>query len=148
MNYFNSVVENIITYLSKDESLSDISFLRTYPLTDKPSPIDKVYITVGLTGIDILKKTFSDYIGDIANKSVYGRQANVSLSIKVYSPRRLGGEGCIEVFERVCNSLLFGQKEYAIQNIECRGIDYDLQLTSVILSSTVKMDIFLENKEV
>lgn len=148
MNCFNSMVENIITYLSKDEGLSDVSFLRTYPLSDKPSPIDKVYITVGLMGIDILKKTFSDYIGDIANKSVYGRQANMSLSIKVYSPRGLGGEGCMEVFERVCSSLMFGQKEYAIQSIECRSIDYDLHLTSLILSSTVKFEIFLENNEV
>ena len=144
MDCFNSIIDDIILHLSEDKSLSDIVFLRTYPKSERPSPLDKPYVTVGFLGIDIMKKAFSDYIGELSGSKVCGRQANITLSIKVYSPKRLAGEGCMEVFERVCDSLLFGERKYLIENIECKKIEYDLNLTAINLTGSLKMSTFIK----
>ena len=146
MNCFNYIINEITEGLSSSENLSDISFIKSYPLTQRPSPIDKVYVTIGFIGIDILKRTFSDYIEQLSSSKIYGREVNISLRVKIYSPKRRGGEGCIEAFERVCDWLIFGQKDYSIKSIENTKIDYDPNLTSMTLSSVLKMSAIVKNE--
>ena len=144
---FNAVVEKIISLFSEDENLSDITFLSSYPSTDKPVPMDRTYVTVGFRGAKIATNSFGDYQGESLNSVMYGRRAEINIGIKIYCPLKEGGNMCADVFSRLCDSLMFRDRGFAIEKAQCGKINFDMDVSAMSLEAEIEIKSIIGGRE-
>lgn len=147
MQGFDSVIDKIISLLSEDQALKDVNFISFYPISDKPVPIDKTYVTVGLKGIKILSKGIGDYQGISENKSVYGSKSVITVSIKIYSATKFGGNECLRTFSKICDSLMFRDRGFAVDKAECGKIQFDRNTSALVMECEIDINTILGHKE-
>ncbi len=147
MGVFDSVVNNILNFLKQDKDLSGIDFVIAFRPIRKANPLLKPLVTVGLSGVEINNQSMGGYLGLVNNNEVYGKSAKVSCLIKIHCPVNLGGEKCIEVFSQICNSLVFKNLEYQIEDISCKDIDHVTNGNCYTLDCVLKVNTFVTESE-
>lgn len=143
MGLFDSIVDTLKQGLSGDGSLSDITFINAYPGMKKTTPLNSIYATLEFSGIDISNGFFNDYLGLNLGNEIYGKEAIMTIGLKIYTPQSIGGERCAEIFSRICSSLFFAGNSYNIRSLNCSGIEYNPKISAFVLGSSIELSMFI-----
>lgn len=147
MAIFDELVESVRTTLSNDQQLKDIQFVHAHRVKRKPSPLKKVYVTLGIDGVQIENSAFANYLGNENGKEIFGRCAHVSIQCRIYSPQNLGGLPCSDAFSRISSALLFRQSELRVDSVSCKDVKYNTSAGDFLLECVIKLFILLGEQE-
>lgn len=123
MGIFDEIIEETVTLLKSDGALSSCRVFKAHPDQFHQSPLSKVTVTVSFAGAEIANAAMGDFLGARAAGDFYGKSADITLNITVWSPLRLGGEAAWTAASDVCGALMFSDLGFC--SVQCGEISYD-----------------------
>lgn len=108
MSQFDAAVSRVMEHLKGDPALSGIRFVSGYPANPRTSPVKHPTAAVALQGVQLRCGGLGGYLGSTELQELNGNRVELRVSIRIYSPLPLGGEGCADAFSRICSSLMLG----------------------------------------
>ncbi len=141
MIIFNDIVFELKNILSEDSNLNYISFVDSYRHQKKPNLFKKTCVTLGIKSIDIKDKSLGNYLGITNNISCYGKNLDISISLKIYPEMNGAGTDLINVFSDICDSIFSSDIKHEIIGIKCLDIKFDNYAESLVLECIIKMNI-------
>ena len=114
MGLFDQIIEETVALLKSDSALSSCRILKAHPDQFHQSPLSKVTVTVSFAGAEIANAAMGDF---------YGKSADITLNLTVWSPLRMGGEAAWTAASNLCGALMFSGLGF--MNIQCGEISYD-----------------------
>ena len=123
---FSKIIETLTEMLSSAPELSGISFVPEYRSETCPYPLSNPMVTVGLISAETYPVSFGDYLGDSGDTlgTLWGRKADITLSVNAYSPLTDGGIGCFKIMSKVTDYLIFSSV-LSSAKITCSDTVYD-----------------------
>lgn len=146
MTVFEELAGQIVALLKADARLSDIRF--SAALLPKPANFGgALCAAVGVGPVKILPDALGDAIGEENGAAVSGRRAEISVTVQLYAPVRLGGGACVDAFSRISDSLLFGENGLCLQSISCGRVAYLAAASAFQLEGTIGVTAYLSGGE-
>lgn len=143
MSVFNDVVEKIKLDLSQSTELSGIKFVDADREEKVPNPIKNVYVSLGISKIDIKEGALNAYLGMTSVGEQYGNHAEIYVEMKIFAPRKNGGKLCYDAFSKIYEDLLYRRRLYNIESISCEKPRYNNDIFSFELDCTIKLAVYL-----
>ena len=132
MNELINLSENIVSFLSEKENLSDIDFVTEFPNTKKAVPLKRVTVAVGIHSLEITDSFAEDENG-VLQRQEYCRSAQIRLRFTVHTPYSMGGGACHRTFARVTDTLIF-DSGLDITKTESEKITEDRDTDALVLT--------------
>lgn len=107
MAVFDTLIENLITELKNEASLTDIDFKAFYGTAPKLNPLTKTTVVFGFGGVKINNCAMNDYMGITSSAQVYLKESDYTVEFLIYTPQNSGGSSGIETLDKLCDILLF-----------------------------------------
>lgn len=123
MGLFDQIIEETVALLKSDSALSSCRILKAHPDQFHQSPLSKVTVTVSFAGAEIANAAMGDFLGTRPAGDFYGKSADITLNLTVWSPLRMGGEAAWTAASNLCGALMFSGLGF--MNIQCGEISYD-----------------------
>ena len=137
MGFFDSVIEQTIDLLKRDGELSSCRILKAHPDCFHQSPLSKVTVTVSLGGAQVASAAMGDFLGTRSSGAFYGKSAEVTLDITVWSPLSAGGEAAWETASSLCGDLMFSGLGFT--SVQCGEISYHSGAMALTLPCQAKI---------
>ena len=137
MGFFDSVIEQTIDLLKRDGELSSCRILKAHPDCFHQSPLSKVTVTVSLGGAQVASAAMGDFLGTRSSGDFYGKSAEVTLDITVWSPLSAGGEAAWETASSLCGDLMFSGLGFT--SVQCGEISYHSGAMALTLPCQAKI---------
>ena len=137
MGFFDSVIEQTIDLLKRDGELSSCRILKAHPYCFHQSPLSKVTVTVSLGGAQVASAAMGDFLGTRSSGDFYGKSAEVTLDITVWSPLSAGGEAAWETASSLCGDLMFSGLGFT--SVQCGEISYHSGAMALTLPCQAKI---------
>lgn len=137
MGFFDSVIEETIDLLKSDGELADCRILKAHPDCFHQSPLSKVTITVSFGGAQVTSAAMGDFLGTRSSGDFYGKSAEVTLDVTVWSPLTAGGEAAWETASSLCGALMFSNLGFT--GIQCGEISYHSSAMALTLPCRAKI---------
>lgn len=139
MGFFDSIIEETITALKNDETLSSCRILKAYPDCFHQSPLSTVTITVSLGGAQLASAAMGDFLGIRASGDFYGKSAEITLDVTVWSPLTAGGVAAWETAASLCGALMFSNLGFT--SIQCGEVSYHSNAMALTLPCRAKIKL-------
>ena len=144
MNVFYEISSRLKNVLEASELFDSVKFINSLKSSSMPNPIKKIYVSFGISKVQVTEGAFSEYIGLKDDKEIYGNLADVNIEIKIYSPFNIGSQSCYDTFSNICEVLLkTNEGDLGIQSISSEAIKYDVDTSNFILDCNVKISTFI-----
>ncbi|MDO4731752.1 MAG: hypothetical protein Q4B14_06525 [Clostridia bacterium] len=144
---FRTLIDDLIDFLSKCKSLSDVCFENAFDNKPLKKPIIKDSVYINLKKADISNGAFGDFIGQSDHNEFFGKQGSFTARLEIYVPSCDDAVRCCEVFSKISDALLFYENNFKILNISCGNIEFDLKLQTFKLNCDVSFKFFLSKSE-
>lgn len=141
MSQFDAAVSRVIEHLKGDPDLGGIRFVSGYPSYPRSSPVKQPIAAVALQGVQLQSGGLGGYLGRTEQQELSGNRVELSISIRIYSPLPLGGEGCADVFSRICASLMLGGLG-GVLSVDGGALRYDGEASAFRMECTVKLRLY------
>lgn len=144
MNVFYEILSNLKTILQSSELLESVKIVDSLNSSSMPSILKKVYAAIGISNVQVTKGSFSNYIGETVDEELFGKLADVDISIKIYSPFNIGSQSCYDAFSDICEVLLKSDNvDLNIQSISSGNLKYDINTSNFTLDCIIKISTFI-----
>ena len=143
MSIFNDIVEQIKLSLSQCSTLADVKFIDTGREEVVPNPINNVYVSLGISSIEINEGSFGAFLGLTSVGEQYGNTSEIDIEMKIFSPRQSGSKMCYDVFSKIYEELLYHAKNYNVKCIACKKAKYNDDIFSFELECHLKLNAYL-----
>lgn len=122
MRQLNKIVDDYINKLKESESLNGIDIIRAFPNTRKSTILNRPYITLGLTDIDLNRAS----VGEHEKCGTFGVFCNIHIPFKM--------EAALAeiIFSNICEAVL----DFQLIKVKASPISY-LKETDCYLLQTV-----------
>lgn len=144
MNVFYEILSDLKTTLESSELLETIKIVDSLNSSSMPGILKKVYAAVGIDNVQVMRGSFSDYIGETIDEELFGKLADIDIGIKIYSPFNIGSQSCYDAFSDICEVLLKSDNaDLNIQSISSGSIKYDINTSNFIIDCVIKISTFV-----
>ena len=120
MGFFDSVIEQTIDLLKRDGELSSCRILKAHP-----------------DCFQVASAAMGDFLGTRSSGDFYGKSAEVTLDITVWSPLSAGGEAAWETASSLCGDLMFSGLGFT--SVQCGEISYHSGAMALTLPCQAKI---------
>lgn len=141
MSQFDAAVSRVLEHLKRDPALDGIRFVSGYPAYPRSSPVKRPTAAVALQGVHLHCGGLGGYLGRSEQQEINGNRAELSVSIRIYAPLPLGGEGCADAFSRICASLMLGGPG-GVLSVDGGALCYDPDASAFRMECTVKLRLY------
>lgn len=142
MNLLSEIPENIEQVLLNDTYFSNVIFIKSYSSNINPNPITKVYVAIELESINVKNLSTPLYLGNSNDDSYFGNYSDVVVTLDIYSPKGIGGDGCYNTFFKIYE-VLSNDSTYHISNASFGKISYDDDTFCFKSSCKLNINLFM-----
>ncbi len=147
MAVFNTLIEDMITQLKNESSLSDIDFKEFYENSPKLNPLKNVTVVFGFGSVKINNCALNDYLGSNSSGQLYSKETNFSVDFKIYTPQSMDASEGIEALDKLCEVILFKNSiTKKSVSIDANRQNYDFKNFSFVINGCIKFK-FAVSKE-
>ena len=146
MSFLNGLIDEVLTVLKNDSVLSGVAFVGAYPVLNKPNPLKKSVLAVGISKIKAEDGALGAYLGESSQGSLYGKRIEVTLGLRLYTPPAEGGSKCTALFSDILDCLLFS-KEFSAGAAECSPVSYNSAVSAFSAQGTLTLRLYAAARE-
>ena len=146
MPFLISLMEEVIAAVQSDPALSDVAVIKAYPAESKPNPIKRSILAVGLSSVKAQEGAFGGYLGMSGGAGLLGKQLQVTLSLRLYTPTLFGGERCVSLFSQVCDRLLFSPS-LSVSGLSCTPLTYQSTASAFLIEGLCTCRLYTAQSE-
>ena len=123
---FSKIIDTVTEMLSASPELSEAEIVPEYRFETRPYPLAMTMVTVGLLSAETYPASLGDYLGDSGDTlgTLWGRKADITLSVNVYAPVSGGGAGCFKTMAAIVDFLMLSPVLPSVK-ITCSPAAYD-----------------------
>lgn len=107
MSVLSNAVQEVLHFLSGQESLSHVVFCEEYPAAQKDSPLRRVTVAIGLGQTGCTPDALGGFLGEREGRAWIGYPWTLRIRLQIHAPNRMGAAACRKAFEHIWESLLF-----------------------------------------
>lgn len=146
MAVFDEIIDEVINTLSSDTQLSDITFIDSFKNYKRQNPLQNNLVTVGVKKIELKDKAFGKYLGLVEGKNFFGKKAEIFVTLNIYVPKNQNGISVVEVFSRICDTLMKDNIKEQILSIESGDIEFNKNANAFVLNCILRLEAFIGNE--
>ena len=109
MSALCDALEELRLFLAGHPSLSEMNFCEEYPPVQKPSPLSRVTVAVGLAQASCSPGALGRLIGQAEGLARYGEDWVIRIRLMIHAPHHMGGSACRKAFEQIWEALCLEQ---------------------------------------
>lgn len=138
MDSIVSLPARIVSWLSSQSDMSDLSFFAEYPPVKKAVPLRNTIVAVGIENIEITDK-FTENDDGVLERQEYCRLAEIKTNLSICVPFDLGGQACHDVFTRIADAMTF-RTNLNIVKSGCSEITPDRDTDALVMTGWFLMN--------
>ncbi len=132
-----AIPEKIVSWLSEQEELNDVTFFTEFPPTQKAVPLKKAIVSVGIEAMEIVDKFLANDDG-VLEKQEHCRTANITARLSICVPYSYGGTACHDYFTKIIDALTF-RTDLSIIQSGCNEIESDRDTSALVCHGWFKI---------
>ncbi len=121
MNKISNIIDELVRSIKKDEAFCDISFVKGFSVNENPDPFSDYMIAVSTFDSHMQ----SEFLGDIVGENITGNIFEVTVKFRIYAPKNDGGDGLVEMSNRMCESIKRHDVHSVCKDIKISSIAFD-----------------------
>lgn len=138
MDSIVSLPQQIVTWLSQQNDMSDLKFFVEYPPVNKAVPLKRAIVAVGIESIEIEDK-FVENDDGVLERQEYCRLAKIKANLSICVPFSQGGQACHDIFTRIADALTF-RTNLNIEESGCESIQSDRDTDALVMTGWFMMN--------
>ena len=109
MSVLSDAVEELRLLLARLPALAGMDFCEDYPPAQKPSPLRRVTVAVGLAQASCTPGALGQLVGREEGHALYGEDWAIRIRLQIHAPHHRGGSACRQAFEQIWEALCLEQ---------------------------------------
>lgn len=134
----SGIVNSMKIMLESKEELSDLTFIVGFTGADKPSPLTKNYVALGIDGAkEVIKDVYSE---DETPVLLFNRFCTARIRLDIFVPETSNGIECYKIFTRLSNYIMELSTNYDFAGAGCDTITYERDEGAFVLSAYIDVE--------